>query len=241
MFILCIHGQLVCLNETDASIFVYKICAIDFSCRQLYDIPFTIVNLILEDLGNVSNSEIDENNSYFNFLFQIEALELFIPFNTSINYFGGLYSLLWPQAWIDEVNIIYYGGSTNMSVSCSNLSLINNITEDTFSYIPVILDILKMYKTFISMDDRCNNINEKLVLDIQTSRFKCVCLEGKVCDQNSQINILLSIIAGFSAILAIIMGCVSIYHSIVGLKKLDEYSYLISLINTPPKKVTEKI
>ena len=103
---------------------------------------------------------------------------------------------------------------------------VNVISDNNIKSINValsILHILTVYKEHISLNETCNDVNERLYYDPDSDTPRCVCLEGKTCDNESKdINIVLWITV--LAVIVIFVVCiVLIYTSVTLLEKEKKY------------------
>lgn len=86
-----------------------------------------------------------------------------------------------------------------------------------------VLHILTVYKEHVSLNETCNDVNERLYIDPYTDEPRCVCLEGKTCDNESKdINIVLWITV-LLVFVVLIVCVVLIYTSITLLEKTKKY------------------
>lgn len=85
------------------------------------------------------------------------------------------------------------------------------------------LYILSIFKEHISSTEVCDNINEKLYFDIDTNEAKCVCLENKICDaeSNDTNTVLWVILLGLGVL--VIVCLVLIYTSGMIISRVSDY------------------
>lgn len=137
----------------------------------------------------------------------------------------------------DECKYIDDPNSTNTSINTADYLIDNffnltssqflSIMDDTLSVnimdetdlksaniILSTLHILNLYKEHISLEETCNDVNERLYFDPYSNEMRCVCLEGKSCDDESNDTNTILWIALFGICLIIIIFFVFIYTSI---------------------------
>jgi hypothetical protein len=106
--------------------------------------------------------------------------------------------------YIKEENEIFKNNNNNnnnnnITISnCSSLKIDEEITSNTLNVIMPTLHILTIFKSFLSMDEMCHNVNEILIIDTETGRFRCICMEGKSCDDNNSFETVLKVLVGIS-------------------------------------------
>lgn len=112
---------------------------------------------------------------------------------------------------------------SNFLIQSDNINILEDTNIKSSNLILSILYILTIYKEHISMNETCNDVNERLYFDIDSSLLRCVCLEGKNCDAESQdINTVLWIT--LLGIIVVILTCfVVIYSSITILTREKKY------------------
>lgn len=130
--------------------------------------------------------------------------------NTSDYLYNNFFSKT-PDEFIDFIN---------------KTDFVNILNDNNIKSINValsILHILTVYQEHISLNETCNDVNERLYYDSDTDAPRCVCLEGKTCDNESKdINIVLWITV-FAVIVIIIVSAVLVYASITLLESVKKY------------------
>jgi hypothetical protein len=105
----------------------------------------------------------------------------------------------------------------------NNTDFVNILTDNNIKSINValsILHILTVYIEHISLNETCNDVNERLYYDPDTDEPRCICLEGKTCDdESSDINIVLWIVV-LAVIVIIIVSIVLIYTAVIILQNV---------------------
>ncbi len=235
LFPILIESNLLCETKEGAEFLLYQICALDISCRGLYNIPESIIIELLSSLpdNNGDSNIIKSNPNFDTFKYQTRKLNLILPMNGETgntldltNNNGGVYNVIWGKKWIEAIKHIgYIATTTNTSMldvnDCYQLDVYNNVSSNLLTFIIPTLYILNIHKSFMSMDETCHDVNERLIIDTENGRFRCVCMEDKECGEEGVFRTLLASIAALGIALVIIIGIVLVYTSIVIMKKLD--------------------
>jgi hypothetical protein len=156
---------------------------------------FTRINFLDLDL----NHQNDLNSNYGNLIISQNYLS---EFNSTNFYFENIINFFQNNnecIFVNEdnkttFNTTEYLIKNFLSKNFSDFNINNfekvqidndDITEKSSNIILTLTYILTTYKEKISMDETCNDINERLFFDHNSKEFKCVCLEGKNCDSES--------------------------------------------------------
>jgi hypothetical protein len=104
--------------------------------------------------------------------------------------------------------------------SINSLDVMNGDDLKTQNIILSTLYILELYKKHMFLNETCNDINERLYFDVYSNEMRCVCLEGKSCDSDSNdIDAVLWIVL-FGIVMIIIVCFVIIYTSLTLLNSI---------------------
>jgi hypothetical protein len=112
--------------------------------------------------------------------------------------------------WPANVTITFDSGGA----SCYNLSALSTTERALFNY--VVLDRLKTHKQYYSRLV-CAHHNERLLYDLETASFNCVCLEGKQCSDESWHDTVVLVLGGLILGLFVLMFLVVL---VLGLRLL---------------------
>lgn len=86
-----------------------------------------------------------------------------------------------------------------------------------------ILHILTVYMEHISLNETCNDVNERLYYDAETDEPRCVCLEGKTCDNESKDISIVLWITILTFIVVILVSIVLFYTALTILESVKKY------------------
>lgn len=172
---------------------------------------YSRINYIVFNDNNQEENDVNENlvlskdyEILFNQSFNIENLIHFNQYSTKclfVDYNNNISTFL-----IDK----FFNSST---VELNEFVDIFSPSIETWNVILSNLYILTIFKEHISMNEICNDINERLYFDPEESQLKCVCLEGKYCDSetNDSNTVLWVFLLGFGVL--IIVCIVLLYTS----------------------------
>jgi len=156
---------------------------------------FTRINFLDLDI----NQQSDLNSNYENLIISQNTISEYnsskFYFENLINYFQNVNECI----FVNEDNktsfnttdylIKNFLSKNNTEFSLSQFEKFqydnNDISEKSSNIILSLIYILTTFKEKISMDETCNDINERLYFEPDSKEFKCVCLEGKNCDTES--------------------------------------------------------
>jgi hypothetical protein len=181
---------------------------------------YSRINYIVFNDNNQEENDVNENlvlskdyEILFNQSFNIENLIHFNQYNTKclfVDYNNNISTFL-----IDKF--------FNSSIEEFN-QFINNTVDifspsiETWNVILSNLYILTIFKEHISMNEICNDINERLYFDPEESQLKCVCLEGKYCDSetNDSNTVLWVFLLGFGVLIIVCIVLLFTSATIIG-------------------------
>lgn len=240
--------NIICSDKEDSQILLYKICASEIMCSELYQIPKYIRQYILSNPTLDPRIElgmgIDGFGIHFeNFIYVtkdigiIQSLSDVASQINNNNNLNDIYNFIWVKSWQNKTKNIIYNDNLLIipltTFQCSTLDMINFYPGETQNikmlYIYSIIYSLMIYKEYFTMGDECNDPNEKRIMDQLTEEGRCVCVDGKICGQENQFQ---NIIVTITVFLVIMMGTkfiVDIYSTVSLFHKID----LIPIKNKP--------
>lgn len=100
----------------------------------------------------------------------------------------------------------------------NEVDYVNILSDNTIKSMNVILSmlhILTIYKEHISLNETCNDVNERVYIDPNSGVSKCVCLEGKTCDNETNDTNIVVWVTLVTSFVVLVVCAVLIYATIV--------------------------
>lgn len=172
-----VQGTLQCRDTTDLFGLLFHICNRSVLCRELY---------YIED--HAHDAQEAQSRDFLKFQYQLSLIRLFGTAGedaSDANVTGRLFvTHLWPADWTPYYQVQY---NTALPQGYGCAQSVNLQAPEQRAFVYAVMNMMLVYKQYISNEHYCNDHNERLLLDEGDGQFHCECRAGKVC-QTDQAN-----------------------------------------------------
>ncbi len=210
--LLQVQGTLACRDTEDLYALLFRICNRSTLCRELY---------YIDDHTTATSATSGEAQSrdFAKFQYQLSQIRLFGAAGedaTNASVVGRLFvTHLWPEDWTPYYVVAYDAAGTE----CATQDL---AAPSQRAFVYATMNMMMVYKQYISNEHYCNDHNERLLWDATDERFHCECRAGKVC-QNDQANFntIMAMLAIFVMALFLLLTVVQTWSTMRYFEALD--------------------
>lgn len=218
-----VQGTLTCRDPTDLYSLLFHICNRSVLCRELYYIE--------EHAPDAAEAR---SRDFEKFQRQLSLIRLFGAAgedSSDPNVTSRLFvTHLWPAEWTP-----YYQVGYNSAQSYGCAQSVNLQAPEQRAFVYSVMNMMLVYKQYISNEHYCNDHNERLLLDEGDGQFHCECRAGKVC-QNDQANFntIMALLAVFVLGLFLVLIVAQVWSMMRYFESLDRLP-LATPQNMPPQ------